>query len=126
MARLVVATNSKPLAGRVLNRTESGECEVELLEKLPEATAVGIEVKGLIVSGELPDVVFFGRPADSKANSTSTIFVLDGSSSAHRVTVRYGVMSGPLIQVLEGLTPGDRVIVTDMSKWAGLPRVRLE
>jgi hypothetical protein len=35
-------------------------------------------------------------------------------------------MSGPLIQVLHGLKPGDKVIVTDMSKWADIARVRIE
>ena len=45
---------------------------------------------------------------------------------ARRVTIRYGRMSGPLIQVLEGLSPGDRVIVTDMSQWSNVERVRIE
>ena len=124
-ARLVVGDNSRPLAGRVARRMDTGDCEVEFVEKLPEAAVAGIKIGGLIVSREMRDVVFFGRPADSKANSTSTIFVLDGSSSARRVTVRYGAMSGPLIQVLDGLAPGDKVIVTDMSKYSHLARVKL-
>lgn len=124
-ARLVVADNSRPLAGRVVRRMDTGDCEVEFLDKLPEAAVVGTKVGGLIVSREMRDVVFFGRPADSKANSTSIVFVLDGSSSARRVTVRYGVISGPLIQVLDGLAPGDKVIVTDMSRYSHLDRVQL-
>ena len=54
------------------------------------------------------------------------IFVFDGNSRARRATVRYGAMSGPLIQVLDGLALGDKVIVIDMSKWADLPAVRRE
>lgn len=125
-ARLVIGDNPRPLVARVEKQTEKGECEVESVDKLPEGAVVGTTARALIVSNELKDVVFLGRPADSKANSSATVFVLDGPSTAHRVTVRYGAMSGPLIQVLEGLVPGDRVIVTDMSKWADLPRVRLE
>jgi len=125
-ARLIVGDNRRPLAGRVAKRTDTGACEVEFLDPLPAVAMAGIKVGGLIVSREMKDVVFFGRPADSKANSTATIFVLDGPSDARRVTVRYGLMSGPLIQALDGLAPGDKVIVTDMSKWAHLARVRLE
>jgi hypothetical protein len=125
-ARLVLGDDPKALAGRVERQTDKGECEVEFVDKLPEKAVAGIKVGGLIVSKDLKDVVFFGRPADSKANITATIFVLDGPSTARRTTVRYGAMSGPFIQVLDGLKPGERVIVTDMSKWAHLARVRLE
>jgi hypothetical protein len=126
IARLVLGDSPRALGGRVTKPTETGNCEVEILDKLPEAAEAGTKARGLIESKQLKDVVFFGRPASSKENSTATIFVLDGPSMAQRVTVRYGAMSGPLIQVLDGLAPGDKVIVTDMSKWAHLPRVRLE
>jgi hypothetical protein len=86
----------------------------------------GRKVGGLIVTDELKDVVFLGRPATSRPNSTATIFVVEGASQARRVTVQYGVMSGPLIQVLDGLAPGDKVIVTDLPRLADLPRIRLE
>ena len=52
------------------------------------------------MTDEMKDVVFFGRPAGSRPNSTATIFVLEGNSHARRVTVQYGAMSGSLIQVL--------------------------
>jgi HlyD family secretion protein len=45
---------------------------------------------------------------------------------ARRVKVRYGQLSGPLIQVVDGLAPGDKVIVTDMSKRNDSERVRLQ
>jgi len=125
-ARLVVAGNTKTLAGKVVRRTDAGNCEVEFVEPLPEGTTVGRQVGGLIMTDEMKDIVFFGRAAISKPNSTATLFVLEGNSHARRVTVRYGVISGQLIQVLDGLVPGERVIVTDMSKWTNFARVRLE
>jgi hypothetical protein len=130
-ARLVVAENPRAFAGKVVRRLEGisdvEKCEVEFADALPEGTGVGSKVGGLIEVDQMKNVVFFGRPAGSLPNSTATIFVVDEkTSSAHRVTVRYGIRSGPLIQVLDGLAPGDKVIVTDMSKWADAPRVRLE
>jgi hypothetical protein len=125
-ARLVVGENPPPLPGNVVGRTASERCEVAILTALPEGAKVGDKVGGLITTAELKDVVFFGRPAKSRPNSTATIFVLEGDSQARRVTVQYGATSGPLIQVIHGIAPGDKVIVTDMSRWADLPRVRLE
>ncbi|MBL8232880.1 MAG: hypothetical protein JNL98_30555 [Bryobacterales bacterium] len=125
-ARLVLGDSPRALAGKVTKPIGPGNCEVEIIDKLPGTAEGGTKAEGLIESRQLKDVVFFGRPASSKENSTAAIFVLDGPSAARRVTVRYGAMSGPLIQVLNGLVPGDKVIVTDMSKWAHLPRVRLE
>jgi hypothetical protein len=125
-ARLVIADNPKPFAGKVVGNTDAGNCEVEFADALPEGAVIGSSVGALIVTNELKDVVFFGRPAVSRPNTTATIFVLEGASRARRATVRYGAMSGPLIQVLDGLAPGDKVIVTDMSKWADFPVVRLE
>ncbi len=90
------------------------------------AVAVRHLVLAGIVTDELKDVVFLGRPASARANTTATIFVLECDSRARRATVRYGAMSGPLVQELDGLAPGDKVIVTDMSKWADFPSVRLE
>ena len=123
---LAIGENPRSLKGKVVGRTDAGTCEVELAESLPQGAVTGGKVGGLIVTDEMKDVVFFGRPAGSRPNSTSTIFVLEGVSHARSVTVQYGALSGPLIPVLHGLAPGDKVIVTDMSKWADVPRVRLE
>ncbi len=125
-ARVVVGENPRAVSGKVIGGRAAGYCEVELLDPLPEGAVIGVKVGALIVSRELKDVVFFGRPAGSRPNSTATIFVVEDASHARRATVRYGEMSGPLIQVLDGLMPGDKVIVTDMSQWAHLSRVRLE
>jgi hypothetical protein len=125
-ARLVVGENPRSLAGKVIRTTGGAGCEVEFADALPRGAVTGDKVAGLIVTHELKDVVFFGRPAGSRPNSTDIIFVLDDASHARRVTVQYGAMSGALIQVLHGLAPGDKVIVTGMSKWADSPRIRIE
>jgi HlyD family secretion protein len=118
------------LTGKVVRipDPDSGRCEIEFSEALPDNAAAGAKMGALIDTGaEMRDVVFFGRPADSAPNSEASVFVLEpGSQHARRTSVRYGQISGPLIQVISGLSPGDRVIVTDMSKWMSSPRVRLE
>lgn len=120
------------LAGRVVGvlRGENGgrsRCEIELSDALPSGVTAGKEVSGLIEVGEIQNTVYFERPADSSANSEALVFVIEpGDRYARRVSVRYGELSGPLIQILGGLSVGDRVIVTDMSKWRANERVRLK
>jgi hypothetical protein len=121
----------KPLTGKVVQSSREngkpGSCELEFTEAIPESTTIGEKLDALIEIRKLPNVVFFARPADSSANSTAQVFVLEPSSSfARRAAVRYGEMSGPYIQIIDGLTPGDRVIVTDMSKWTKYEHVRLQ
>lgn len=93
-ARLVLAGDPKPLAAKVVRRTDTETCEVEFVPPLPEGATIGRQVGGLIATKEMKDIVFFGRPASSQPNTTATLFVLEGNSHARRVTVRYGAMSG--------------------------------
>jgi hypothetical protein len=105
----------------------SATAEVELTDSLPAGTSVGLQLGGMVEVGELADIVYFDRPADARPNTEAIIFVieLDGQH-AKRVLVRYGRISGPQIEIVSGLSPGDRVIVTDMSKWASYARVTLK
>jgi hypothetical protein len=113
----------KVITGRVV----TGRCEIEFSEPFAGGAAVGAELGALVEVGEMRDVVFFARPADSSADSEASVFVIEpGDQHARRISVHYGKLSGPPIQIVSGLSPGDRVIVTDMSKWIANLRVRLQ
>ena len=89
--------------------------------------APGAKIDALIDVGVAKNVLFFGRPADARPQSTSSVFVLEPDGEhARRVVVEYGRRSGSLIEIVKGLSEGDRVIVTDMSQWTGHDRVRLK
>jgi multidrug efflux pump subunit AcrA (membrane-fusion protein) len=49
--------------------------------------------------------------------------LVDAGRAAVPVHVRFGAASDQYIQVVGGLHPGDRVIVSDTSGFAGEPRV---
>lgn len=113
------------LSGKIV-RIDTG-CEVEFSEPLPNGTTVGDKLGALVETGVARDVIFFDRPANSAANSDAVVFVIEpGDQYARRVAVHYGRLSGSMIEVTSGLSAGDRVIVTDTSKWKASPRVRLE
>ena len=120
------------LAGKVVGvdqAVERGftEVKIELGEPLPEGVALGAKLGSLIEVGELKDVLFFARPANARPNSEMALFVIEPNGQfARRTKVRFGLQSGPLIQIRNGLSPGDRVIVTDTSKWESYKRLRLK
>ncbi len=125
-ARIQVEPFPRGIEGKVLNGSKGG-CEIELSDGVPQRAALGNKVRGLVQTGEMKDMVYFARPADSVAKGAATLFVLEPDSAfARRTRVQYGEISGPFIQIVEGLAPGDRVIVTDTSKWTGYPRVRIQ
>jgi HlyD family secretion protein len=74
----------------------------------------------------LPDVFHVGRPAYGQANSAVGLFKLapDGSE-ATRVSVRLGRTSVNTVEIQGGLEQGDKVIISDMSRWDGYDRVRV-
>jgi hypothetical protein len=98
---------------------------VELQSPVPEFVAQPVD--GIIRIRTLHDVVFVGRPALAKADSQATLFEVESDGShATRVRVRFGAASVNSIQILEGLQPGDHVILSDMSKYDGYDRIRLK
>ncbi len=93
---------------------------------LPKGSRPDQSIEGTIELENLRDVVFVRRPVFGDVNETVGIFKLDKDDHyAERVPVRFGKTSVTNIQILEGLTPGDRVILSDMSRWTDYSRVRL-
>ena len=94
---------------------------------LPKGARPDLSVDGTIELERLTDVVHVGRPAFGSEQGTITLFRLQpGSDEAVRVQVRLGKSSVNAVEILEGLKPGDKVIVSDMSAWDAFDRVRLK
>lgn len=114
---------------RIYPSSDAGTVTVEVAfdDSLPRGARVGLSVDGTIQIERLKDVLFVGRPAYGQAESTVGIFRLtpDGKY-ADRVNVKLGVSSVNTIEVKDGLKPGDRVIISDMSNWDNQTRVRLK
>ncbi len=100
--------------------------DVEFTGSLPEGARPDLSVSGTIEIDRLDDVVYVGRPVEGQAESYVSLFRLgpDGSD-ATRVQVRLGRGSVNDIEVVEGLVPGDQVILSDMSQWEDADRIKL-
>jgi HlyD family secretion protein len=99
--------------------------DISLEGELPPGARPDLSVDGTITLERLPDVIKVGRPAFGQENSEVMLFKLDGKGEAHRVKVRLGRSSVNEIEVLEGLQPGDEVILSDMSAHDAYDRIRL-
>jgi len=101
--------------------------DVELTGPLPQGARPDLSVDGTIDLERLTDVLYVGRPALGNENSTLSLFKIDpDGKGATRVPVKVGRASVNNIQVLEGLKEGDTVILSDMSRYDNVDRIRLE
>jgi RND family efflux transporter MFP subunit len=109
----------------VLNGTRT--VDVQLDGPLPPGAVPNLSVDGTIDLERMTDVLRVGRPALGNENSTLSLFKVDADGKdAVRVPVKVGRASVNEIQVLEGLKEGDTVILSDMSRYDNVDRVRLE
>jgi HlyD family secretion protein len=100
--------------------------DVELVGALPKGARPDLSVDGTIELERLADVLYVGRPAYGQAESTIGLFkLLEDGRTAVRAQVRLGRSSVNTIEVLQGLTEGDQVILSDTSAWDAYDRIRL-
>jgi HlyD family secretion protein len=100
--------------------------DVALDGALPQGARPDLSIDGTIELERLADVIYMGRPAFGQPQSTVGVFKLDPTGKeAVRVNVRLGRSSVSTIEILEGLQPGDQVILSDTSQWDSYNRIRL-
>jgi HlyD family secretion protein len=100
--------------------------DVALDGPLPKGARPDLTVDGTVQLEKLEDVIYVGRPMHGEADSTVSLFkIVEGGKRAVRVPVKVGHTSVNFVEVLDGLQPGDQIILSDMSQWDGHDRVRL-
>ena len=122
------------VAGRVSNLDrviEQGTLTVtvEFTEDLPRNTRPGLSIDGIIDIRSIGEALYVGKPAYGQSNSEIGLFKIvenpDGTREAIRVVVRLAIGSVNLITIESGLEEGDEIILSDMSRWDSVDRVRL-
>jgi HlyD family secretion protein len=104
----------------------SVQVDVELTGALPRGARMDQSVDGTIDIERIPNAVQTGRATNSQQNSTVSLFkVIDDGRYAVRVPVQIGRTSVNSIEILQGLVPGDRVILSDTSAFEDNDRIRL-
>jgi HlyD family secretion protein len=101
--------------------------DVSLAGELPRGARPDLSVDGTVQVERLDNVLLVGRAAIGQPGRTVGLFKLtpDGTEAV-RTTVRLGRTSVNTVEIVGGLRQGDRVIISDMSRWDGVERVRVE
>jgi hypothetical protein len=101
--------------------------DVALDGALPAGARPDLSVDGTIEVERLRNVLYTGRPAYGQPNSTIGMFKLtEGGRYAVRVQVQVGRTSVNAIEIIRGLDKGDLVILSDMSQYDNVDRVRIK
>lgn len=126
-----IDTRNGIIPGRVFRidpAAQNGTVTVDVFLEgpLPRGARPDLTVDGTIQLEKLDDVVYVGRPVHGEPDSTVTLFkIVEGGREALRVPVKLGRTSVNFIEIIEGLQPGEQIILSDMSQWDGYDRVRL-
>ena len=127
----VIDTRDGTVQGRVSRvdpAVENGTVTVEVTlgDSLPRGARPDLSVEGTIEIERLADVLSVGRPASGASETLTRLFRVEpGGHAAVRVPVRLGRASFNAVEVLEGLRAGDRIILSEMSQYDHVDRVRL-
>jgi len=100
--------------------------DIRLVGQLPRGARPALSVDGTIELERLENINYVGRPATGQERSAIGLFRLaDDGVHAERTTVQLGRSSVNTIEILAGLQPGDRVILSDTSQWDSSNRIKL-
>ena len=127
----VVDTRNGVIAGKVSRidpsvRNGTVTVDIALTGELPKGARPDLSVDGAIELMRLADAVYVGRPTLAQENGTTVVYRLapDGATAA-KVPVSFGRVSVNVIEVLRGLQPGDRVILSDLTRCGDAERIQL-
>jgi HlyD family secretion protein len=95
---------------------------------LPKATGArpDLSVDGTVELERLAEVLKVGRPASGQENSAIGLFKLQPDGTATRVQVKLGRTSVNEVEIVSGLNAGDQVILSDMTNWDAVDRIKLQ
>jgi multidrug efflux pump subunit AcrA (membrane-fusion protein) len=128
--KATVDTRAGVITGEVVRidpaaQNGSVSVDVRLTGELPKSARPDQNVDGVIELARTSDVLHVARPAIGEAHATTTLFVISGDH-ATRATVKFGRAAMKDIEIASGLRAGDQVVLTDMSKYDGVDRLRIE
>lgn len=94
--------------------------DIQFVDALPDGVRPDLSIGAAITVAELEDVLYVRRPLHVGDNSSADVFRLaEDGGSATRSTARFGLGTFREIQVLDGLSQGDVLILGDIPESVG-------
>ena len=101
--------------------------DVSLTGELPRGARPDLSVIGTIEIDHLVDILYVGRPVMAGADSKASLFkIIEGGKFAQRVPIQFGRTSVSTIEVIDGLALGEEIILSDVSQWDMVDRIRVK
>jgi beta-lactamase regulating signal transducer with metallopeptidase domain len=124
-----VDTRQAQIKGSVIRITPSGQSrtvDIALNVSREYGFTAGQQIDATIDIEKLDNILQIGRPVAAAANSTSSVFrIVKDGTEAVRVNVKFGRSSVSIIEVLDGLKVGDKIILSDMSPYDSADRIHI-
>ena len=84
------------------------------------------EIGAVTELGDSRDTLVVERPVGASEGARSSLFVVDDDGVLlRRVPVEYGRATPSLIEIVNGVSSGDRIVVSDTRSWDAFDRLRL-
>ncbi len=99
--------------------------DVTLAGALPPGARPDLGVDGTIELERLTNVLFVESPAFGQEHSTMSLFKVLPTNDAVRTPVKVGRRSVMFVEIVDGLKEGDKVVLSDMSQYDAVDKVRL-
>lgn len=101
--------------------------DVALKDALPNGARPQLAVDGDVYLVRLPNALFVKKPSYAQPNALVSLYKLDESAAyADKIVVRSGKLSLTLMQVMQGLKVGDRIITSEAGDWQNKDRIRIK
>lgn len=101
--------------------------DLKIIGPLPRQARSDLSASGSIEVEKIPVATYVKWPLQSPSGAPISLFrISDDGKTARRVSVVLGQTSTDRVQIDQGLHPGDRIIVSDMSRWRRYQRLQLK
>jgi biotin carboxyl carrier protein len=121
--KVMVDTRQKLIEG-IVNRIDpivdqnTVEVEISFPGKLPQSARPEQNIDAVITAKTLENIYYIDRPANVKAQSETSLYLLNNSlSEAKRVDINFGEKTGRFIEIRSGAKLGDQYIISDLSNY---------
>ena len=129
--KVSVDTRSSIIEGRVQRidpAVTNGvvQVDIELSSPTPREARPELTVEGVIEIVRIPDTLYVKRPMFAKRTGESYIYLVDENNKvASKTSVSFGESSNTYIEVKNGLSLGQEIIISDVSAWDSHEQIRI-
>lgn len=101
--------------------------DITLLDALPQGARPDMAVDAKVEIERLQNVLYVGRMVNSQPEVSTEVFRLTPEGDhAERIAVKIGRTSASNIEIREGLQEGDEIILSEISRWEDVDKIKIE